>query len=114
MTSKRETELERRSGTKQVIDKMIAERQEMLVLYERVAGIEPYAPDPPNADLLQEFSQVLVDYIAAGHFSLYERIADGKERRHKVIQLAGDLYPEIAETTQAAISFNGSTRICVG
>ena len=78
----------------------------MLVLFERVAGVEPYADETPNDELLQEFSQILVDYIASGHFGLYERISEGKERRRGIVKLAEELYPRIANTTQVAIEFN--------
>ena len=97
---------ERRSGTRTLIDKMLRERQRMLVLFERLAGVEPYADETPSDDLLQEFSQILVDYIASGHFGLYERISEGKERRRGVVELAEQLYPRIANTTQVAIEFN--------
>ena len=67
-------------------------------------------PDEQNkesaASALQHFCQVMVDYIAAGHFSLYERIANGVERRKKVADLAAELYPRIAETTEVALDFN--------
>ena len=47
-----------------------------------------------------------MDYIAAGHFGLYERISSGKERRQGVNSLAEELYPRIAETTDIAVAFN--------
>ena len=97
---------ERRSGTRALIDKMLSERQRMLVLFERCAGVEPYADETPNDELLQEFSQILVDYIASGHFGLYERICEGKERRRGIVRLAEELYPRIANTTQVAVEFN--------
>jgi regulator of sigma D len=97
---------ERRSGTRALIDKMLSERQRMLVLFERCAGVEPYADETPNDELLQEFSQILVDYIASGHFGLYERICEGKERRRGIVRLAEELYPRIADTTQIAVEFN--------
>jgi len=106
MSSEAQEQRERRSGTRTLIDKMLTERQRMLVLFERVAGVEPYADETPNDELLQEFSQILVDYIASGHFGLYERIAEGKERRRGIVKLAEELYPRIAHTTQAAIEFN--------
>ena len=106
MSSEAQEQRERRSGTRTLIDKMLSERQRMLVLFERVAGVEPYADEMPNNDLLQEFSQILVDYIASGHFGLYERISEGKERRRGIVKLADELYPRIANTTQAAIEFN--------
>lgn len=106
MSSEVQEQHERRSGTRSLIDKMLTERQRMLVLFERLAGVEPYADEIPNDDLLQEFSQILVDYIASGHFGLYERIAEGKERRRAIVNLADKLYPRIANTTQIAVEFN--------
>jgi regulator of sigma D len=106
MSSEAQEQSERRSGTRTLIDKMLGERQRMLVLFERVAGVEPYADEMLDAGLLQEFSQILVDYIASGHFGLYERIAEGRERRRGIVMLAEKLYPRIANTTRAAIEFN--------
>ena len=77
---------DRRSGTRALIDKMLSERQHMLVLFERLAGVAPYADEMPDNELLQEFSQILVDYIASGHFGLYERIVEGTERRRGVVK----------------------------
>lgn len=106
MSSEVQEQSDRRSGTRSLIDKMLSERQRMLVLFERLAGVEPYADELPNNDLLQEFSQILVDYIASGHFGLYERISEGKERRRAIVNLAEKLYPRIANTTQVAVEFN--------
>lgn len=99
-------ERDRRSGTRSLIDRMLSQRQKMLVLFERCAGVEPYANERPNDELLQEFSQILVDYIASGHFGLYGRISEGKERRRGIVELAEQLYPRIADTTQVAVEFN--------
>ena len=104
---------ERRAGTQKVIAKLQAERTEMLVLFCRVAGLETYSDNPrrvpaaqPVQEILQEFCQILVDYIATGHFGLYERIASGQERRRQISDLAAELYPRIAESTQIALDFN--------
>ena len=35
-------------------------------------------------DVLNDFLEILVDYIASGHFGLYRRIAEGTERRSPV------------------------------
>lgn len=99
---------DRRAGSRDMVRKLLTERTEMFVLYCRLAGLAPYEEKPKNGvhELLQEFCQVLVDYIAAGHFSLYERIVSGNERRKEVSDLAADIYPRIAETTEAALAFN--------
>ena len=112
MTKKTNTAVvkERRTGTKDLVNKLLTERKEMWSLFYRNAGLAPFggkkkAPQDPKA-LLQEFCQILVDYIAAGHFSLYERIINGRERRREVAELAAKLYPRIAETTNSALEFN--------
>jgi regulator of sigma D len=102
-------EQERRSSSQEVIQKLLAERAEMLVLYCQIAGLDPYGKNgrgKHTLELLQKFCQVLVDYIAAGHFSLYERVVNGTERRQRVAGLADQLYPRIADTTEAALDFN--------
>jgi regulator of sigma D len=102
------TASDRRAGSRETVHKLLTERTEMFVLYCRLAGLAPYQEKPRNGvhQLLQEFCQVLVDYIAAGHFSLYERIISGNERRKEISNLASQIYPRIAETTEAALAFN--------
>jgi regulator of sigma D len=98
---------ERRGRGQEMVAKLVSERTEMLALFCRLAGVESYAPEnKPVQKLLQEFCQILVDYIAAGHFALYERIVEGTERRREISQLAEKLYPRIAETTDVALDFN--------
>ena len=53
-----------------MVDSLLAERQEMLTMFCRVAGLEPYSPGKPVVDLLQESCQVLMDYTAFGHFEV--------------------------------------------
>ena len=48
----------------------------------------------------------MVAGISVAHFGLYEGISSGTERRHGVDQLAQDLYPKIASTTEVAVAFN--------
>lgn len=98
--------VDRRSGTRDMIDKLLAERQETLVLMCRVGGLEPYTHDKPVRDELREFCQLLVDYMAAGHFGLYQRITEGRERRRGVLQQAQSIYPDIIATTDRAVAFN--------
>jgi regulator of sigma D len=97
---------ERRQGSQDMATKLINERTEMLATYCRLAGIEPYTANKPVQKLLQEFCQILVDYVAAGHFALYERIVEGRERRRSVSDLAAEVYPRIAKTTDVALDFN--------
>ncbi len=97
---------DRRSNTQELVDKLLEERAKMLVLYCRAAGLDADPPGDSVAKTVEEFCQLLVDYIAAGHFTLYDRIVNGEERRQRVAEVADDIYPDIAETTGSALDFN--------
>jgi len=55
---------------------------------------------------LRKFNQQLVDYTAMGHFEIYERIVDGKERRGNIKMVADRVYPQIAASTEVFVDFN--------
>jgi len=106
MASKQKRLTERRNQTTKLIDHMLVERHQLLALLMQTSEIRKNTLTETENDLLNEFCQVLVDYIAAGHFGLYERIVKGKERRKNVADVAMTVYPKIDETTQAALTFN--------
>jgi regulator of sigma D len=89
-----------------MVRNLVSERQEMLVAYCRLAGLEPYEPEKPVKRQLEEFCQLLMDYTAFGHFELYRRISEGNERRKRVIDVAHKVFEDIAEITQVAVDFN--------
>jgi len=95
-----------RPRSRKLIENMLDERRQMLVL---LWELYRQSSDDTNADFydnLNQFLNVLVDYISAGHFGLYQRIVDGNERRQRVLRTAEETYPRIAETTQAALDFS--------
>jgi len=98
--------VERRGGTSELISNMLTERNQLLALLLQASSMETVNGEDLDRELLNEFCQVLVDYIASGHFGLYERIVEGTERRRSVADLAVKLYPHIEKTTQAALAFN--------
>ena len=57
-------------------------------------------------ELLQEFCQDLVDYLATGHFEIYRRIEEKEERRAEIMKLADQVFDRISETTAVAVAFN--------
>lgn len=98
---------ERRTGTQDIVDKLLSERQEVLVKFCRVAGFDPFAKvHKSTIEALQEFCQVLVDYSAFSHFEIYQRIVNGAERRAMVIEVAEQVYGRVTETTEVAVAFN--------
>jgi len=100
---------DRRARTRREIKQLISERNEVLTLYCSLAGCDGNKLTPADnvdSELLQEFCQLLIDYIATGHFELYSRISEGKERRNEIIKLANTIYPRIEKTTALAVEFN--------
>ena len=96
---------ERRNSSSHLIENMLNERKQLLALLMRASALSPDRLATEDRELLEEFCQVLVDYIAAGHFGLYERIAGGRERRQSVSEIAKQIYPEIEKITQQALEF---------
>lgn len=98
---------DRRSRLSHTINELLAERQEVLVGYCELAALEASGAD--IKDLLAElkrFNQLLVDYTALGHFEIYQRIMEGKERRESIKAIANEIYPTIARTTDYFVEFN--------
>ncbi|MEJ2452976.1 MAG: Rsd/AlgQ family anti-sigma factor [Candidatus Thiodiazotropha sp.] len=106
MSSQQSRPEERRTNTKDLIEKLLKERQEMLVLFCQVAGLEPYRRSSSLDSLLQAFCQVLIDYTAFGHFEVFGRISEGNERRTGVIRVAEEIYPDFVIASEAAVTFN--------
>lgn len=106
MTTTENTFTERRNPNNHLIESMLNERTQLLGLLLQVDGLTHEELQDFDKDLFEEFCQVLVDYIAAGHFGLYQRIVEGKERRTKISELAEQIYPEIERSTEFALAFN--------
>ena len=101
-----EATVERREQTRDHIIKLLDDRQHMLVSYCELAGLAPYANTKPVEQKLRIFCQKLVDYLASGHFTIYNRIVDGKEYRKEVLEVARQVMPGINDTTDIAVAFN--------
>jgi len=97
----------RRTRQTHTINTLLEERQQVLVSMCELAELE--LGDVPAETVihnLRGFNQQLVDYTALGHFEIYERIIDGKERRGNIKRVADRVYPLISETTQLFVEFN--------
>jgi regulator of sigma D len=97
---------ERRYAAKTKLNSLLSSRTETLTLFNQLAGLRPYKPDQEVQMALQEFCEALVDYTASAHFQLYRFIDEGTERRTKVLEIAHQVYPNIADTTQQILDFN--------
>ena len=94
------------------VDKLIKhwlkERQELIVLYCKVDGLKEFTPqDTPIAVKVQALCQVLIDYVSAGHFEIYDRLMKEAEEFNDDYQdLIGRIIPEIQKSTTLALEFN--------
>ena len=99
---------ERRSRTQKEIKQLIEKRNSVLSQYYNLAKFTEDNDNNLNdtRDLLEDFCQELVDYMAIGHFEIYRRIEEGNERRDEITSLANKIMPRINDTTQVAVAFN--------
>ena len=100
----REKTQERRDRDKELtqrIQRMLKQRNQLLQLLLEISQ-QGAARSPAE---FEKFLEILVDYIAAGYFNLYERISEGRERRKAVADLAVKVYPRIEQTTNIALAF---------
>ncbi len=97
----------RRTRQTHTINTLLQERQQVLVSMCELAELES-GNVPPDTVIhnLRGFNQRLVDYTALGHFEIYERIIDGKERRGNIKLVADRVYPSISDSTQLFVDFN--------
>ncbi|MDN3652821.1 sigma D regulator [Thalassotalea ponticola] len=97
-------------GSHSAIDNWLGERQQVLINYCQLAGIPPYEKDKhslPSQNEIQSFCQLLMDYLSAGHFEVYDQIVSQcEERGPESLALARKLYPQISASTDAALNFN--------
>ena len=97
---------ERWGGVHLLIDRWLQARHELVRAYD-VLGAEPEALSKSKKPL-QEFCGILVDYVSAGHFEIYEQLtseakAFGDKRG---LELADTLYPRIDVITEKLLAFN--------
>jgi regulator of sigma D len=99
---------DRRARTRKEIKQLIAERNNVLSQYYNLASHADQNPGDNEAtlELLQEFCQDMVDYLATGHFEIYRRIEEKEERRSEIVRLAEQIFNRISETTAVAVAFN--------
>lgn len=112
MTAATQTQ-ERRRDLSETIEALREQRQNTLSTFCSLTGAsntEQASGDLPDIApaALQEFLNHMVDYLAMGHFTIYQRIVDGKERRGVVKDAAQRVYASIGETTDVMVEFNDS------
>ncbi|MEE2733114.1 MAG: sigma D regulator [Pseudomonadota bacterium] len=103
------------------IDRMISrwlkERQELIVLYCKVDGLKQFSTqDTPITIRVQALCDVLIDYVSAGHFEIYQVLMKEAEQFNDDYQQTIDrILPLIQQSTELALDFNdqySSAELC--
>ena len=100
---------ERWGGVNEIIDRWLHERQDMIVQYCALSGLGQNAKDSEfRGEKLRTLCQILVDYVSAGHFEIYDQlIKEGREfDDDEALQEASKLFTTIDRTTEKLLDFN--------
>ncbi|OZB14272.1 MAG: anti-RNA polymerase sigma 70 factor [Marinobacter sp. 34-60-7] len=98
---------ERWGGVNELIDRWLKERQELLVRYCDLSGDQDFSQTEALRQKFVGLCDVLVDYVSAGHFEVYEQlIQEAREFNDGGLELAAKGYPRIEKTTEVALNFN--------
>lgn len=97
---------DRRLNSQTRMQALVESRNQTLRLYSDLAEHRPFSPTTALHDELHRFCQALIDYTASAHFQLYHKIAEGQEHRAAANQIAEEIYPTIAKSTDLFLSFN--------
>ena len=88
------------------VSNWLAERNQLLIQYFRLSGKRDSA-HLPDSHQINQFCDLLIDYVSAGHFEVYGQIVQACEYNGKEsLQLLEKLYPEISHTTDIVVNFN--------
>ena len=88
------------------VENWLAERSQVIVLYCKLSGYRNQTK-LPGSEQINGFCDVLIDYVSAGHFEVYEQLVNSCEiNGPSSIQLLNELYPYISKTTDIVVNFN--------
>lgn len=92
--------------TQQLIAELRGERSAVWRLYCQITEMNPLFNTDNIRPVLSSFSQLLIDYISLGHFGVYRHVLADPRCEPSAIDFAERIYPQFANTTASAISFN--------
>ena len=106
MLNQVEVAKQRWGGANNTIDGWLLGRKQLLIQYCELAGVNYQRRESlPDANEVSEFCTLLMDYLSAGHFEVYEMLVGDDITGQRLKQR---LYPLIAATTDQALDFNDS------
>uniref|UniRef100_UPI0009B0740B Rsd/AlgQ family anti-sigma factor n=1 Tax=Salmonella enterica TaxID=28901 RepID=UPI0009B0740B len=111
MLNQLENLTERVGGSNKLVDRWLDVRKHLLVAYYNLVGIKPGKESYMrlNEKALDNFCQSLVDYLSAGHFSIYERILHKLEGNGQLLH-AAKIWPLLEDNTQRIMDYYDTDR----
>lgn len=91
-----------------MIDTWLKERQSLILLLCAVDGLREYTPQgTPVFVKVQAFCEIMLDYVSAGHFEIYEKLVQEAENfGDDASELVDAMYPKLRQSTEMALWFN--------
>lgn len=89
------------------IDNWLKNRQELLVKYYAICNLDPFEPSNTSPEELAEFCELLVDYVSAGHFEVFGKLAEAHDLEIALnLDWNKEILIKILRTTMHALDFN--------
>lgn len=91
-----------------LLERWLEERQQLLVQFCSISRLRPLSGTAGcHRAEFDRFCEVLVDYVSAGHFEIYEQLlAEAIAFGDQGTELSKQLYKVIAKTTRVVLDFN--------
>ena len=107
MTSKNEAE-DQWDSVQNRISGWLNERQELIHVFCILSDLGKKSPgNKILSKTVQQFCVVLMDYVSAAHFEIYEKlVAEAKFFNDSNISIIDHIYPDLDKSTEIALVFN--------
>lgn len=90
-------------GKSKTVDNWLQARQDLLVSFCHLAGLNGTNDSLPEANEITLFCENLMDYLSTGHFEVFDMLVEEDEEGKALKQ---EFYPKLTKTTDAALGFN--------
>ncbi len=102
------TAQERWGGVSEIIDRWLEERKQLLVDYCTLSDHVQAMSNEECGERLVAVCQILVDYVSAGHFEIYDQLVkEGEDLNDREgLQAAASLFQVVDTTTEYILDFN--------
>jgi regulator of sigma D len=102
------TARERWGGVHQLIDRWLDERRELLVCFLELKEACDAELEAVSKAQIDRFSELLMDYISAGHFEIYPQLREEARafEDHAALDIASKLLERLDMSTELVLAFD--------